>query len=121
MPAAEGRPRSPVASRGGRGKPAVSPRETGGQAGLSSPRFPRLEENWPVCFRFTATKDEAKKHRYRQKISEYMTRAEDIKKHIEKEKQGMELQCTRSHLNTCCYVNVLWARWLTQELCDDLY
>ncbi|XP_037232740.1 MIT domain-containing protein 1 isoform X1 [Falco rusticolus] len=34
-----------------------------------------------------ATKDEAKKHRYRQKISEYMTRAEDIKKHIEKEKQ----------------------------------
>ncbi|OWK60843.1 MIT domain-containing protein 1 [Lonchura striata] len=32
-------------------------------------------------------KDEAKKHRYRQKISEYMTRAEDIKKHIEKEKQ----------------------------------
>ncbi|NWH47519.1 MITD1 protein, partial [Fregata magnificens] len=34
-----------------------------------------------------ATKDEAKKHRYRQKISEYMTRAEDIKKQIEKEKQ----------------------------------
>ncbi|NXM24109.1 MITD1 protein, partial [Oxyruncus cristatus] len=34
-----------------------------------------------------ATKDEEKKHRYRQKISEYMTRAEDIKKHIEKEKQ----------------------------------
>ncbi|NXG00935.1 MITD1 protein, partial [Sakesphorus luctuosus] len=34
-----------------------------------------------------ATKDEAKKHHYRQKISEYMTRAEDIKKHIEKEKQ----------------------------------
>ncbi|NXS87228.1 MITD1 protein, partial [Erpornis zantholeuca] len=34
-----------------------------------------------------ATTDEAKKHRYRQKISEYMTRAEDIKKHIEKEKQ----------------------------------
>ncbi|XP_072705777.1 MIT domain-containing protein 1 isoform X3 [Ciconia boyciana] len=34
-----------------------------------------------------ATKDEAKKHRYRQKISEYMTRAEDIKKHIEKEKE----------------------------------
>lgn len=33
------------------------------------------------------TKDEAKKQRYRQKISEYMTRAEDIKKHIEKEKQ----------------------------------
>ncbi|NXU89352.1 MITD1 protein, partial [Xiphorhynchus elegans] len=28
-----------------------------------------------------ATKDEAKKRRYRQKISEYMTRAEDIKKH----------------------------------------
>uniref|UniRef100_A0A8C5XAF9 Microtubule interacting and trafficking domain containing 1 n=1 Tax=Malurus cyaneus samueli TaxID=2593467 RepID=A0A8C5XAF9_9PASS len=26
-------------------------------------------------------------HRYRQKISEYMSRAEDIKKHIEKEKQ----------------------------------
>ncbi|NXG42223.1 MITD1 protein, partial [Psilopogon haemacephalus] len=34
-----------------------------------------------------ATKDEAKKHVYRKKISEYMTRAEDIKKHIEKEKQ----------------------------------
>ncbi|KAM6098092.1 MIT domain-containing protein 1 isoform 9-T10 [Theristicus caerulescens] len=34
-----------------------------------------------------ATKDEAKKQRYRQKISEYMTRAEDIKKHIEKEKE----------------------------------
>ncbi|XP_065499613.1 MIT domain-containing protein 1 [Caloenas nicobarica] len=34
-----------------------------------------------------ATKDEAKKHRYRGRISEYMTRAEDIKKHIEKEKQ----------------------------------
>ncbi|NXX90870.1 MITD1 protein, partial [Centropus bengalensis] len=34
-----------------------------------------------------ATKDEVKKHHYRQKISEYMTRAEDIKKHIEKEKQ----------------------------------
>ncbi|XP_057237469.1 MIT domain-containing protein 1 isoform X3 [Malurus melanocephalus] len=34
-----------------------------------------------------ATTDEAKKHRYRQKISEYMSRAEDIKKHIEKEKQ----------------------------------
>ncbi|NXU45058.1 MITD1 protein, partial [Drymodes brunneopygia] len=34
-----------------------------------------------------ATTDEAKKQRYRQKISEYMTRAEDIKKHIEKEKQ----------------------------------
>ncbi|XP_068038822.1 MIT domain-containing protein 1 [Anomalospiza imberbis] len=34
-----------------------------------------------------ATTDEAKKHRYRQKISEYMTRAENIKKHIEKEKQ----------------------------------
>ncbi|XP_042723615.1 MIT domain-containing protein 1 isoform X1 [Lagopus muta] len=33
------------------------------------------------------TKDEAKKQRYRQKISEYMTRAEDIKKYIEKEKQ----------------------------------
>ncbi|NWW58508.1 MITD1 protein, partial [Ifrita kowaldi] len=28
-----------------------------------------------------ATTDEAKKHRYRQKIAEYMTRAEDIKKH----------------------------------------
>lgn len=37
----------------------------------------------------TATTDEAKKHRYRQKISEYMTRAEDIKKHIEKEKEGI--------------------------------
>ncbi|KAK2515333.1 Mitd1 [Columba guinea] len=34
-----------------------------------------------------ATKDEAKKQRYRRRISEYMTRAEDIKKHIEKEKQ----------------------------------
>ncbi|XP_063999633.1 MIT domain-containing protein 1 isoform X1 [Pogoniulus pusillus] len=34
-----------------------------------------------------ATKDEAKKHCYRKKISEYMTRAEDIKKHIDKEKQ----------------------------------
>ncbi|NWR91462.1 MITD1 protein, partial [Furnarius figulus] len=34
-----------------------------------------------------ATKDEAKKQRYRQKISEYMSRAEDIKKHVEKEKQ----------------------------------
>ncbi|XP_067150671.1 MIT domain-containing protein 1 isoform X6 [Apteryx mantelli] len=34
-----------------------------------------------------ATKDEVKKQHYRQKISEYMTRAEDIKKHIEKEKQ----------------------------------
>ncbi|XP_042661882.1 MIT domain-containing protein 1 isoform X2 [Tyto alba] len=34
-----------------------------------------------------ATKDEAKKHRYRQKISEYMTRAEDIKKNTEKEKR----------------------------------
>lgn len=35
-----------------------------------------------------------------------MTRAEDIKKHIEKEKQGMELGCTCLHLNTCCHVNV---------------
>ncbi|XP_071601533.1 MIT domain-containing protein 1 isoform X2 [Heliangelus exortis] len=34
-----------------------------------------------------ATKDESKKQRFRQKISEYMTRAEDIKKHIEKEKR----------------------------------
>ncbi|NWT92925.1 MITD1 protein, partial [Urocynchramus pylzowi] len=34
-----------------------------------------------------ATTDEAKKHYYRQKIAEYMTRAENIKKHIEKEKQ----------------------------------
>ncbi|XP_064358353.1 testis-specific gene 10 protein [Dromaius novaehollandiae] len=34
-----------------------------------------------------ATKDEVKKQHYRQKISEYMTRAEDIKKYIEKEKQ----------------------------------
>ncbi|XP_068780265.1 MIT domain-containing protein 1 isoform X2 [Struthio camelus] len=34
-----------------------------------------------------ATKDEVKKQHYRQKITEYMTRAEDIKKCIEKEKQ----------------------------------
>ncbi|NWI94154.1 MITD1 protein, partial [Pitta sordida] len=34
-----------------------------------------------------ATKDEAKKHRYRQKISEYMTRAEDIKRHGKYHKQ----------------------------------
>ncbi|XP_038006358.1 MIT domain-containing protein 1 isoform X2 [Motacilla alba alba] len=32
-----------------------------------------------------ATTDEAKKQRYQQKISEYLTRAEDIKEHIKKE------------------------------------
>ncbi|XP_067150650.1 MIT domain-containing protein 1 isoform X3 [Apteryx mantelli] len=46
-----------------------------------------LQESLPKCLCFTATKDEVKKQHYRQKISEYMTRAEDIKKHIEKEKQ----------------------------------
>uniref|UniRef100_A0A8C9EZ25 MIT domain-containing protein n=1 Tax=Pavo cristatus TaxID=9049 RepID=A0A8C9EZ25_PAVCR len=45
------------------------------------------------------TKDEAKKQRYRQKISEYMTRAEDIKKYIEKEKQGVQPPLSCSHLN----------------------
>uniref|UniRef100_A0A8C3CLM2 Microtubule interacting and trafficking domain containing 1 n=1 Tax=Cairina moschata TaxID=8855 RepID=A0A8C3CLM2_CAIMO len=51
------------------------------------PGWPRCGGHRPARFGFAGTKDEAKKQRYRQKISEYMTRAEDIKKHIEKEKQ----------------------------------
>lgn len=58
-----------------------------------------LRENLSLRFWLAGTKDEAKKQRYRQKISEYMTRAEDIKKYIEKEKQGVQAPLSCSHLN----------------------
>lgn len=64
----------------------------------NSPR-PWLGESSSLRFWLAGTKDEAKKQRYRQKISEYMTRAEDIKKHIEKEKQGVQPPLSCSHLN----------------------
>ncbi|KAH0624627.1 hypothetical protein JD844_032285 [Phrynosoma platyrhinos] len=38
-----------------------------------------------------ATKDEKKKVHYRDKIKGYMNRAEDIKKYLQKEKEGMKL------------------------------
>lgn len=72
--------------------PSPVPRE------VPVPGWPRCGGHRPARFGFAGTKDEAKKQRYRQKISEYMTRAEDIKKHIEKEKQGGELRPTRASL-----------------------
>lgn len=42
------------------------------------------------CLLFAATKDETKKTHYREKISSYMSRAENIKKYLEKEKEGMK-------------------------------
>ncbi|XP_061482858.1 MIT domain-containing protein 1 isoform X1 [Rhineura floridana] len=44
-----------------------------------------------------ATKDEKKKACYRDKITSYMNRAEDIKKYLEKEKEGMKLLYGKYH------------------------
>lgn len=37
---------------------------------------------------YTGTQDDTKKKKYREKISEYMARAEELKQHVKDEKEG---------------------------------
>lgn len=39
----------------------------------------------------TATTDATKKTRYREKIEEYLKRAEELKKHVQQEKEGLSV------------------------------
>jgi hypothetical protein len=58
--------------------------ETGNMLELSGKTILKLEN----IFFILGTKDDTKKHRLRETISDYMTRAENIKKCLDQEKEG---------------------------------
>ena len=62
-----------------------------------------------IFFCSSAVTDEAKRKHYRQKISEYMDRAEKIKQHVKQEKEGESL------FYLCCGKN-----WVISEISEHL-
>ena len=59
----------------------------------------------------SAVTDEAKRKHYRQKISDYMDRAEKIKQHVDQEKEGQSLFYL-------CYADS--KIWIISEINDHL-
>ncbi|XP_074391880.1 MIT domain-containing protein 1 isoform X2 [Zonotrichia albicollis] len=65
-----------------------------------------------------ATTDEAKKHRYQQKISEYLTRAEEIKEHIKKQDSKYHKQIRIEENATGFGYEKLFHEYLTENVSE---
>ncbi|XP_054127672.1 MIT domain-containing protein 1 [Melozone crissalis] len=65
-----------------------------------------------------ATTDEAKKHRYQQKISEYLTRAEEIKEHIKKQDSKNHKQIRIEENATGFGYEKLFHEYLTENVSE---